>query len=241
MYEVQNLFFSLLNNLATWTNFIFLIIGVVPWLFQIQRNISFKQITYRLSTVFKSINSKLLISLFSLGALYLQLVLSKFIFDTTSLALFFLSITPWITSLITSAKLPGGVEISFRDIEHAVASVEVESKPKGDGNLFAEWNNIDQNLALVALRIEIEKRVRTLAQEYKLGDGLPLSRLLRILAEKDIIPLEYRDGLLEVTFFGNKAAHGAEVNSDVNNWAYKVGPKLLQILDSQIRKDKKEK
>ena len=39
--------------------------------------------------------------------------------DSITIGLFIVAILPWLASLIQSAKLPGGWEITFRDVQEA--------------------------------------------------------------------------------------------------------------------------
>lgn len=57
------------------------------------------------------------ISVAALALLAVQLVWPRAAFDATSLGLLALAVLPWLSSLLESAKLPGGWELKFREVE----------------------------------------------------------------------------------------------------------------------------
>jgi hypothetical protein len=93
----------------------------------------------------------------------------------------------------------------------------------------------DPNLALVGLRIEIERRIRTLAQRHDLKETKVLSQMLRELRFRNILTGDVAGGLSELIHAGNMAAHGADVTGNVASWAIETGPVILGQLDEIIR------
>src|SRR5262249_16935481 len=90
----------------------------------------------------------------------------------------------------------------------------------------------DPNLALAGLRIEIEKRLVSLAEKHGLQvRGRGLGQLLRQLTEKGVIDPHERSILEDLTGLMNAAVHGATVDQNATEWAMDVGPRLLQALD----------
>lgn len=91
------------------------------------------------------------------------------------------ALLPWITSLLQSAERPGGVKIEFRDVEAAAAEitgsaasqlqmkVNATAVTKPPPSLPSIVPESDANLALVGIRIEIEKRLRQLAERRYLS------------------------------------------------------------------------
>ncbi len=93
------------------------------------------------------------------------------------------------------------------------------------------------SLALVSVRIEIEKRIRELAQIHLKPERIiSLKRTVSELVKKQILSPSITGSLLELIHFGNKAAHGEEVSDDVVDWALEYAPKILSILDQYIDK-----
>ena len=104
-------------------------------------------------------------------------------------------------------------------------------------SLIADVAKKDPNLALVAFRIELEKRLAALAAQYGISDsGRGAGFLLRELRTRHAIPLSVASGLSELIALGNQAAHGASVSPDAAEWVLEVGPTVLGILDEAIQK-----
>ena len=92
-----------------------------------------------------------------------------------------------------------------------------------------------RNLALVALRIEIEKRVRNLASNHGIeADRAGLIRLFRELQTARVLTDPVLSGLQELVMFGNQAAHGAQVGEDAAHWAVEYGPAVIAALDEAL-------
>jgi len=177
--------------------------------------------------------------------------------DTISLGLIIVAILPWLSSLIESAEFPGGWKIKFRDIQQAGAKITggedtssttttatttttlppeaIEEKRKSS---FLYVMDHDPNLAIVGIRIEIEKRIRELAEIEGLRLNQPLSRLLRELQFRGVLNQTVFTGLQEIVMAGNQAAHGARVEPSISDWAFTYGPEILLTLDRIIENTK---
>lgn len=175
-------------------------------------------------------------------------ILARFIWpdiniDVITLGLLTVAILPWLAALIKSAELPGGWKVEFRDIQQAGAKVTADAQPIGEAARnqeastlsFLSVANQDPNLALVALRIEIERRVRQLAAKYNIQEKQPLGRLVRQLREIEVLNDSSVSGLQELIIAGNDAAHGARVEPRVANWAFDYGPDILAALNEKIQ------
>ena len=169
--------------------------------------------------------------------------------DAISLGLIIVAILPWLSSLIESAEFPGGWKIKFRDIERAGAKITAEEEIPSTTSTttlppealesktklsFFDVIDRDPNLALVGFRIEIEKRIRTLAEIEGLRINQPLSRLLRELNQRGVLSQMGFSGLQDIVSAGNQAAHGAKVEPSVTDWAFDIGPNILSAMDRKI-------
>ncbi len=173
------------------------------------------------------------------------LIVARFIWpdikiDTITIGLFIVAVLPWVTSLIESAKFPGGWEVKFRDVKAAGEKIPL---PKTEQTALTQhsFQNVveqDPNLAMVGLRIEIEKRVRELAGIAGVNPNQPLTRLFRELQRSEEINPPFYSGLQELIMAGNQAAHGAKVEPSVADWAFDVGPRVLATLDEVIERRK---
>jgi len=184
-------------------------------------------------------SAKWIITLGALALLVVRLVWPDVKVDAVAIGLFVVAVLPWLASILESAKLPGGWEIKFRNLQRAGqqvvsgASAVSETTTRG-GPLSEGIATSDPNLALVALRIEIERRLRAIARQYELPEERSLLRLFRSLREREILTEASLSGLEELVAAGNQAAHGARVESHVAQWAAEYGPQILTTLDAKL-------
>lgn len=165
--------------------------------------------------------------------------------DAITLGLLALAVLPWLRGILKGVKLPGGLEITLADAEKAAekingaarlmqvsASAEESLQPQ---QVPAIPSSFDPNLALVALRIEIERRLRALAAKNGLGSGeRSLSRLVAQLEREGVLRSATAEGILTMVQYGNEAAHGAKVDPNVALWVPVEGKRVLDILDDLL-------
>ncbi len=161
--------------------------------------------------------------------------------DSITLGLFVVGVLPWLSNLIESAKFPGGWEVKFRDLEVAGREITktvspttlapTTAPPEEPSPSYLKIASDDPNLAVVGLRIEIETRLRELAETYGISGNLPLSRILRELRPHNVMMQEIEKALYQLIQAGNRAAHGARVDRDASSWAIDSGPEILAVLD----------
>jgi hypothetical protein len=178
--------------------------------------------------------------------------------DATLISLLILAALPRIIPFLKTIELPGGVKIEFKDVKAATdkifeyeGNIETTLKPeslysmtKTSSLTLAKEDpflvlrhvaEIDPNLGLVGFRVEIEKRLLVLAEKNNLDTyRKPLSNIVRMLQDRNIIPIHEASGLMELVGLGNRAAHGASVSPDAANWVLDVGPSILSSLDKLI-------
>lgn len=184
----------------------------------------------------------------TLGALLLalaHLIWPSLTIDVITLALVVIAIIPWLEPLLKSLKLPGGLEVEFKDLEDTKERLEktglLPPTPKAPpaAHTFLVVAQEDPNLALAGLRIEIEKRLIVLAE--KTG-GLPrikgVGGYLYHLRDKGVLSQEQHSVLADMVGILNSAVHGTEARKDVAAWAMDVGPNLLAELDRRIERYK---
>jgi hypothetical protein len=180
---------------------------------------------------------KLAISVVAAGAITVRVIWPNVKIDLIALGLILLGVLPWLSSILESAKFPGGWEITFRDVQKAASQVtagadsEPTAAPKPS---FMSFSAQDPNLALVGLRIEIEKRLRELAVEHGLPDLPSLRQILNELRRKEVLDQQALEGLDKLIDAGTRAAHGATVQAPVAQWAIEYAPKVLAVLDDHL-------
>jgi len=95
----------------------------------------------------------------------------------------------------------------------------------------------DPLIALAALRIELERRLRSLAdlRGVKIGDRPgSIAMLARELGSTGVITQPQSSALIDLAGTLNRAVHAQPVNPDAAYWAMKVGPTILASLDDKI-------
>ena len=163
--------------------------------------------------------------------------------DSITIGLLFIALIPWLPQYIKSAKLPGGWEINFQNLEAAGKKVIKEEELQSETN-NTEYETVsylsvadnDPSLGLVGLRIEIEKRLRKIAELSDIDNHRTLSFIVAKLKSTGVFDTKTTSGLNELILAGNHAVHGALVDQDAALWAVNQGPKVLATLDAKIKK-----
>jgi len=177
----------------------------------------------------------------ALGGFAVHLIFPNLKIDAVSFGFLLLALLPWLSPLIKSAKLPGGFEIEFQDVknaadkvaagEPAAAAIGPAAVPEPSYLTIAEQ---DPRLGLILLRIEIEKRLRAIADKVGLPKARSISQMLRELEGQGVLSSESLGGLRDLISLGNQAAHGVPVSSDAALSALDYGPRVLGILDAKL-------
>ena len=174
--------------------------------------------------------------------------------DTITLVLLVLALLPWLLPYVKEIEIPGVVKITLPDAKAITDQIDkdnivlvpaAELKLKGYAPTVVVTEEPDAtienlrtiaesnpNLAVAGLRIEIEKRIKRLAEL----NGMPterrgLHRLIRELRDKKVLSKTAAGGLLDLVVLGNSAVHNAEVTRDAAEWVLDVGPSILRQLD----------
>ena len=178
---------------------------------------------------------KILISSAGLFILLARLIWPMIKVDAISLGLLIVAILPWLSSLIESAEFPGGWKIKFRDIQQAGAKITAgeETSPT-----TSTTTTTTSTTTLPPEALEIEKRIRKLAEIEGLKLNQPLSRLLRELNQRGVLSQMVFSGLQEIVSAGNQAAHGAKVEPSVTDWAFDMGQNILLAMDRKIQESR---
>lgn len=165
--------------------------------------------------------------------------------DSITIALFVISIVPWLFPLFKSLELPGGWKIEFQDAQDAKEKAEragliIPSDGKKRSDLaFLEISDRDVNLGLAGLRIEIEKRLMALAEKNDIrNQRRGLSVLLRDLGNNGVLSHDELSALLDITTILNSAIHGSLINHDTATYTLDFGLSLLNALDKKLKGDK---
>jgi len=165
--------------------------------------------------------------------------------DAITLVLIGFAIIPWLAPLIKSIELPGGWKIEYQDLERTRQKVDKvgllsetlsdEDSKKYSFQIIAQD---DPNLALAGLRIEIEKRLKRLAEQNNIGTRMQgMARVLDMLSKKGLITFQEKSVISDMIVQLNSAVHGAKVDEHAAEWAIDIGPRILKSLDDRLTKD----
>lgn len=186
---------------------------------------------------------KIIISITATIFIACHLIFPNLNIDLITVILFCLILIPWVEPLFKSVELPGGVKLEFQELE----KIEKEAKEVGlideqQTNVatskdydFIEIADINQALALVSLRIEIEKKLREIANKYNLEtQRLPVSQIIRLLFDKNILTIQESNVLRDILYTLNQASHGVEYDGRTGDWIIEVGPELIESLNNKV-------
>jgi hypothetical protein len=193
---------------------------------------------------------KAVITLAALALVLLHYAFPGVSVDSLTLILLVVAILPWVMPLVKSVELPGGFKIELQEVKEATAKVVTGSanvvlsplQLSATGTVrspndpviehLKEVLETDNSLALVGAGIEIEKRLRELAEQRGLPtEGRSLGELLRDLEKSQILPQEALAGLRDIAALRNRAAHGAPVSSDAAAWVLNMLPSIFASID----------
>jgi hypothetical protein len=182
---------------------------------------------------------KIIITSVAIGVAAIHLWRPELHIDAITFGLIVLAILPWINKLIKKAEFPGGWKVEFQDVQAAgekvTRSQTVEARlAQAPTPSYVEISDRDPNLALVGLRIEIERRLRQLARQSGLEENRPLMYMIGDLRKLGVLDASSVAGLQELVMAGNQAAHGAEVERSAAEWAIDFGPRVLAALDAKL-------
>ncbi|MCH8041839.1 MAG: hypothetical protein IH977_16075 [Nitrospinae bacterium] len=182
---------------------------------------------------------KLIISVGALGLILIRWIWPALQIDAITIGILVVAILPWLSSVIESAKFPGGWEIKFRDLETAAKKITGNAPVATTAELpapsYLQVAGQDANLALVGLRIEIERRLLSLAEKHNIPNPRSMKRLINEIQLRAGVTDASMSGLAEIVEAGNKAAHGARVEDRVADWALDYGPRILAALDEKLK------
>jgi len=194
------------------------------------------------------------ITVFAVGLAVARIVWPSLNIDLVTVVFLVLAAIPWMLPVLKSLEFPGGIKIELRDVQAAARNIiEGSAMLRGTASVKAEGTIIPRSaqelketlgtlkeiarvgheIGLVALRIEIEKRLRRIAEARGVaGAGRSAGYLIQLLVKNEILPEPIATGLQEFIRLGNSAAHGADVEPAAADWAMENADAVLNALES---------
>lgn len=170
------------------------------------------------------------VTLLFLGLAFGHLFVEGFTVDSITIVLLAIAIFPWLLPYLKSLELPGGLKIELKDVKEAIDKVTSSDEQSVD----TAPQNIDPQLALVALRIDIEKLIRSHQTDIGNKNG-SLSIRVQVLANEGVLSREVAQGILKIIELGNAAAHGVEVDKDAAEFVLFKSNSIIKQLESQLK------
>ncbi len=168
--------------------------------------------------------------------------------DTVQLILIGLIIVPWLihwfSPIIQAIEVPGVLRIELKELTKQQAAAEraglLETPAHNPEPVYISMAHSDPNLALAGLRIEIERRLRRIAESYGWGNNRQsISQLIQILGQHSLLTRQELSVIRDLVGTLNMAVHGAEVDPKVVDWVIEVGPGILAALDARMQESSK--
>lgn len=180
-----------------------------------------------------------LLTALAVGAAVTHAFFPSIVIDSVTVALLAIAVAPWLGVFFKSLELPGGVKIEYHDLK----AVEEKARDVGlitgdahapkteDQKVYERISAEDPNLALVGLRIEIEKALVVLGTNHGItGSKNSIGWITRELTKDGVLPEGTASVLADLIPLLNKAAHGAEVDHQSVRWAFTAGTQILNAL-----------
>lgn len=166
--------------------------------------------------------------------------------DGVTVMLLGIACLPLLEPLFKRVELPGGLKIEYKELLAAEKKVEQtglvslqKKKPinneKRHVYSFESVAGTDLNLALSGLRIEIESRLRKLAESHGIAEErVSLQKLAQELVRKCILSNDEASAVNDLLPILNRAAHGAIVDGRASEWSLEFGTRLLDALEERL-------
>lgn len=187
--------------------------------------------------------TQLVISLVALLVALAHLLFPTLAIDGITVMLLAIAVIPWLGPLFKAIELPGGLKVEYQDLLKAERKAEEAgllapaAKSPGQPRHVYAFESVaenDPNLALVGLRIEIESRLRDIAESKGIkSENKSAGRLLRELRERGYLSQSESSVIADLLPLLNRAAHGALVDERGSQWALDSGTRILQALEER--------
>jgi uncharacterized protein YecT (DUF1311 family) len=191
---------------------------------------------------------KIIISIVAGLAALTHILFPAISIDLITVALLAIAVVPWLETLFKSVELPGGVKLEFQELEkiakdakevglitsHNTEDLGIDTNTK-PSYYFVEIAEKNQELALVSLRIEIEKRLRDIAAKYDVETKrYSVIKLIELLDSKNILTPKETEVLKNIISVLNKAAHGVEYDYRNTQWVIDNGVEIVDGLENKV-------
>ncbi|WP_405198839.1 hypothetical protein [Christiangramia sp. LLG6405-1] len=189
------------------------------------------------------------ISIIGLIFIVSHLIWPELKIDGITVILVVIIIVPWLAPLFKSFELPGGLKFEYHQLENATEKLigagwikqvdSVETSKEHYKYSFLNVVDLDSNLALSDLRMEIESRLKDLAEHNSISiKNKGINQLTRELSTNGVLTYIESSAIIDILPFLNRASHGQEVDKKIHDWVIQIGPQILDNLEARIGEQK---
>lgn len=147
---------------------------------------------------------------------------------------------------VKELHLPGGVKMSFESKINTATQV-LETTPllenKSQNSIkgvpfFEQLLDQDHNIAVVAARIEIERKLREMATANQIHFDRPISvrGLTQKLNKENLLSHSEAAGLADIISTMNEAAHGTEIGVNAARKTIELSKSIVEGLERRLNK-----
>jgi hypothetical protein len=187
------------------------------------------------------------ISISSVSAVLLvgHLVWPSIKLDAPSVFLIALCFLPWLGAIFKSIELPGGTKVEYREgLLKATRKLEEvgllqDGRIQTEDPVYRGLIDRDSNLALAGLRIDIERKLRTLATLLHTTEpNGSLRQVVNLIGSRGLFTQIQTEAMHGILTCLNTAVHGGKIPKDDAEEVMENGIRLLETLDKRITKQK---
>ena len=144
-----------------------------------------------------------------------------------------LAIVPWVVGLIEKLSMPGGFELVLAKAGQKLEDTAPQPNAQ-EIDAFRYLSGTDPNAAIAYLRIQIERRLREIADEVGFVKDLWKPQSMRMLTEelyrREAISSDAAALIRDLSPVMNEAAHGIHLNDNAATFALEYGPRIMSML-----------
>lgn len=189
------------------------------------------------------------LSAFMFICLLIHLIWPGITVDNISLYIIAIAVLPWIIPLFRSIKLPGGIELEpsllpakekERISDDAEKAGLINKNKRSIPDMASKYHELaksDVKLALASLRIDIEERLKRIAETNQISIiNRGLIYMLRELQKRDLVDINEVSVISDIAGLLNRAVHSDIEHYDFSSveWALDLGSDIVTSLDRKI-------
>lgn len=188
------------------------------------------------------------ISVISLTAAYFHMIYPHWGIDYITIILLLIAFFPWVAPLFELIEFNNGFfNIVFKTnylfrlnlglVKNDLApKLEPEEELSLSQSPYSFQQVDDPNIALPALRAEIEAKLKNVAKHEQIEfDGMSVDQIIKLLSNEGILSPKEEVTLIKLMNVLNRAVHAIKIEDGSIDWANDMGPRILKALDKKCQ------